>query len=720
MPPDRSKPIQVAVVGGGCAAMAAAFELTRPDRRGRYHVTVYQQGFRLGGKGASGRGPAGRIEEHGLHIWMGFYENAFQLIRECYAELDRDPEACRIARWDDAFAPDPVTGVVDRDAAGAPSHWLAQFPPGAGTPGDPDGPRDFSVADYMLRAVQLVQALLLSARVRTGDAEAASRASGDPVQSTAELLDRISRLVRYGQLATLTGALQATQLLQAAMRANPRMPAPPLLELVDLAASVAKAQLDTLLGHDDELRRVYEIVDLVLAILRGSIRFGLATHPEGFDAINDYDWREWLRLNGASEHSVNSAFLHSLYDLAFAYEDGDKTRPRAAAGEALRCAVRAFLTYRGAFFWKMQAGMGDVVFAPFYEVLKRRGVDFRFFHRLEDVRLAPPDATDSDGRTFVEALEFDVQAETVSGGPYEPLVDVDGLPCWPSESDWTQLRDGEAMRRESHNFESHWDPRSVGHRTLRVSEDFDFVVLGVGLGAVPFVAGEILQRNARWARMVREVGTIATQAFQVWLHEPVEALGWRGIPVNITGLDATFETWADMRQLIAEERFPVEPKAIAYFCSSLHTPGSIPDRSDASYPASERKRVRDAAIHQLNYQMAALWPAGSHDGRFRFELLVDPDGRAAEGEDDVTRFETQFWTANVNPSDRYVLCLPGSARHRISPLDDAIDNLTVAGDWTECGLNVGCVESAFISGRLAAHAIAGTPALADITGFDHP
>jgi uncharacterized protein with NAD-binding domain and iron-sulfur cluster len=49
-----------------------------------------------------------------------------------------------------------------------------------------------------------------------------------------------------------------------------------------------------------------------------------------------------------------------------------------------------------------------------------------------------------------------------------------------------------------------------------------------------------------------------------------------------------------------------------------------------------------------------------------------------------------------------------------------VDNLFVAGDWTSCGLNYGCVESAVISGRLAAHAIAGSPALADITGFDHP
>jgi len=47
-----SRPVRVAVVGGGCAAMAAAFELTRPEHDGRYAVTVYQLGWRLGGKGA--------------------------------------------------------------------------------------------------------------------------------------------------------------------------------------------------------------------------------------------------------------------------------------------------------------------------------------------------------------------------------------------------------------------------------------------------------------------------------------------------------------------------------------------------------------------------------------------------------------------------------------------------------------------------------------------
>ena len=74
----------------------------------------------------------------------------------------------------------------------------------------------------------------------------------------------------------------------------------------------------------------------------------------------------------------------------------------------------------------------------------------------------------------------------------------------------------------------------------------------------------------------------------------------------------------------------------------------------------------------------------------------------------------------MSPSDRYAMALPGTVAYRISPLDPGFSNFTVAGDWTETGLNSGCVESAVMSGRLAAHALSGSPALDEITGYDHP
>jgi len=48
------------------------------------------------------------------------------------------------------------------------------------------------------------------------------------------------------------------------------------------------------------------------------------------------------------------------------------------------------------------------------------------------------------------------------------------------------------------------------------------------------------------------------------------------------------------------------------------------------------------------------------------------------------------------------------------------DNMTIAGDWTACGFDNGCVEAAVMSGRLAAYAVSGAPRLEDIVGYDHP
>src|SRR5437870_2500228 len=112
--PKPAERIKVAVIGGGCASLTTAFELTRPEHDGRYDVTVYQMGWRLGGKGASGRGVGDRIEEHGLHLWMGFYENAFGLMRAAYAELPKK-KGRRFVDWTDAFSPAPHVGVTDHE-----------------------------------------------------------------------------------------------------------------------------------------------------------------------------------------------------------------------------------------------------------------------------------------------------------------------------------------------------------------------------------------------------------------------------------------------------------------------------------------------------------------------------------------------------------------------------------------------------------------------------
>ena len=106
---------RVAILGGGMAGLSAAWRLSEPGWQRRIEsITVYQRGWRLGGKAASSRGAHGRIEEHGLHVWLGCYDNAFHLLRECYTELDRattDPGS-PIREWDQAFVPAHSLGIA--------------------------------------------------------------------------------------------------------------------------------------------------------------------------------------------------------------------------------------------------------------------------------------------------------------------------------------------------------------------------------------------------------------------------------------------------------------------------------------------------------------------------------------------------------------------------------------------------------------------------------
>ena len=76
---------KIAVLGGGTGSLSAVWSLTSlPDWQDRFDITVYQMGWRCGGKGASGRNPNvhQRIEEHGLHVWFGCYDNAWKVLRE--------------------------------------------------------------------------------------------------------------------------------------------------------------------------------------------------------------------------------------------------------------------------------------------------------------------------------------------------------------------------------------------------------------------------------------------------------------------------------------------------------------------------------------------------------------------------------------------------------------------------------------------------------------
>jgi uncharacterized protein with NAD-binding domain and iron-sulfur cluster len=143
----------------------------------------------------------------------------------------------------------------------------------------------------------------------------------------------------------------------------------------------------------------------------------------------------------------------------------------------------------------------------------------------------------------------------------------------------------------------------------------------------------------------------------------------------------------------------------AYFCNAYLDPLPEAPFSDATYPAREKECVVQNSLSFLKENIGVLWPASMNEGTFDLDSLVSLIG--GEGE---ARFREQFFRVNIDPSERYVLSLPGSTKYRMAPGDSRFVNLYLAGDWTLSELNVGCIEATVISGRLASRAISGRPA----------
>jgi uncharacterized protein with NAD-binding domain and iron-sulfur cluster len=689
----------VVILGGGMGALATAFELSQGDWADRFErITVYQRGWRLGGKGASSRGPHGRIEEHGLHVLLGYYDHTFDVMRRCYEALDRegsDP-SCPIRTWEDAVTPSNLVGVVDQhDGTWEP--WLATFSRLTGRPGGggtrPTGP--FAVADLVVRSLRLLVDFLASLpfpEPPQGGAIGFSTSPTPPSVRAASPATSIAAVVQGASLLGLTLPLSWAERLVG--QADSWTGTGDLGRALPSLIEPVRASLRSALRSNAATRRSYELVELVTTNLFGIMVDGLLTRPEGFGFINDLDYREWLLRHGIDTEALESPILRGMYDLVFGYEAGDPARPRFSAGLGLELATKMLLEYSGALFWRMRAGMGEVIFAPLYEVLRDRGVEFRFFHRVDALRLG-------DDRRSIAAIDLGIQAELADGvAAYDPLIRVKGLPCWPDAPLDAQLQATDAL--DGIDLESLWSPRrDVGRCTLEAGEDFDAVVFAISLGMVPHVCGELLAASPAWQSMVDNIGTVATQAFQLWLSEDEHALGWSGpAGVTVSGFVKPFDTWASMPHLLSAEDWPEteQPKSIAYFCSVLDTPDSPDHAPDVE---RETRAVRERARTFLDRDVATLWPAAVEDGGFRWSLLCD----VASASNGPERLHTQYWRANIDPSDRYVQSLPGTDQYRLHPGRSGFTNLAVAGDWTDSGLNAGCVEGAVRSGQRAAEAV---------------
>lgn len=636
--------------------LAAAFEL-EASRPGEYDITIYERDWRLGGKGASGRnvdeGLGQRIEEHGLHVLMGFYDNVFEVLNRCYSDLRATgqlPPAGGPEWWNGVLHGMDELYFAEPPRPNDPDRWLfwrVPFTTNQQTIGGPAQPLP-SIADLALAALQQFVARLGERHFIMSD------------DSRRELeIDSIAKLKGYAE--TEASRAHFASLIQSVL-GDAR-------QTVDLASEANHKWFVALYIAGTNL------IGLISDVLWDEDNFR--------DRLDTLDYKDWIKsyncLDLTADYLWESAPVNAVYDLVFSRNRG------FSAGSALYDTMLMLFHYRGHVFYKMAGGMGDIVFMPLYLWLSNRNnVQFKFFHELTDIEL-------SDDQKRVAKLSFHVPRQRQTGNDNDSMVHIQclddhgkpvTLPCWPSTATG-RLTTG---------------PGDI------VVTDFDLVVLAVPVGALTKPANgrpvcENLYVDPDFRKMATGMVTRGTRAVQLWFSTDLAGLGWppsgEQFPPPIDAAHGPvlgsydpahkFNSWSDMTQVLPREPWGAGgPRNIAYLC----------DVDDGPDDAQALSRVYADAVAWLTQNATGLWP------KFSWDLLVD--SRNAQGRE---RFIKQYWRANTDPAQHYVLGAPGTTALRLDPHGTRFSNLYLAGDWVKTPLNAGCVEGAAMGGRTAAQRI---------------
>ena len=696
---DSSKqgPEKIAVLGGGLSSLSSVFHLTsQPGWEKKYDITVFQTGWRLGGKGASGRdrNNADRIEEHGLHVWFGFYQNAFRMLRSCY-EANNRPPGKGFSVIEEAF--EPSHSCVNLEMInGEWKPWVLQFPPNDRLPGgDSPVPTPMEIIEALVE--QLMEAVLLSQFAPATGSSPFSDEENDLIREMHASVNKfLSRMSFFFGLnfTDLDGPGQLESVRKRIKEMKRKRDFLPLLLAIEKGREWFWENIQDRITDLPNIRKLWIISDIICSVITGLIKDKVIF--EGYEAINHYDLREWLKKHALTpELTAENNLIQMLYSIVFA---GYKQNT-FEAGTALQGTLRS-MAYNGAYYYRMNAGMGDVVFGPMYEVLRKRGVKFRFFHKVTNIGL-------SADKKRAESISIDIQAHTKSG-EYEPLYPVKDLPCWPNAPFFEQLKEGKTLEEKNINLEAEangWTAQQKIQLNLKI--DFDRVILGIPVSALPHVCPELVNANSRLKASTEKVTTTATHALQVWLKPDIAGLGFpfRNFGRPLWGpYHQPFDTNADLSNLILRENWPahLQPGCISYFCGKLDYQLSGDLKKDQ---IEGLKSVRMHIEKLIQEGGPVFWPRlADEKGNIRWELFIDKEERAGE-----KRLEGQYFRANTDPGELFTLSEKGSSAYRLRADESGFENVVLAGDWTKTGLNVGCVEASVMSGMMASRAICGFP-----------
>jgi uncharacterized protein with NAD-binding domain and iron-sulfur cluster len=680
----------IVIVGGGVAGLAAAFELTKPGCYPGERVTIYQAGWRLGGKCATGRDEWGRIVEHGLHLWFGYYENAFQLLREVYNELPDTPR--RFATWRDAFRPAPFTQIgaprLIQSGGFIPFDW----PRRSGEPGDGLRPSfPVAVASVIELLAQFHDAL------DEAGVKPAIRVSSPPAHARA--FHRLFGL--SGGLTDLTPreAVRSAARWWAGIGANPSDP----LHLAGVSGLLRDAA-DAVRRHAAESPHpgpgdvlLADTTDIAAAFVGGLVD-DVILGRASLDELDENDFRDWLVENGAAAAGVRrSPFLRAFYTTMFQYEEGDARRPNYGAGTAAQVVLRMLGTYKGDAVWKPNAGLGEVLISPLYQTLVARGVRFAFFRKLESVEI-------DDVGGAVTRLRFARQADVPDD--FKPTFDFKDLTCWPNSPPGGIAGEDD--------FESRWCSRRLEpDLVLNQGEHFEDAILAIPVGAFKPLGddlgpcAQLMRARPRFRAMANEIGLVPSLSVQLWCRGSLADLGWQAETAALVGGPRPLSIWADMGQMLdAEDWGENAPKSLQYLCD-VFAAGAYSERGGA---AQAQAKARALAIDWLERKARVFWPNAAGSGvqgksGFDWGALVDPSNGVG-----VNRLDGQIVRANVDPWACCCGSAAGSTGWRLRADQSGFRNLYLAGSWVDTGLNTECIEAAVMSGKQASRALCGSPA----------
>jgi uncharacterized protein with NAD-binding domain and iron-sulfur cluster len=735
-PPDRRSEARerVAILGAGPAGLAAAMALTES---GQYSVHVYQMGSRAGGKSGTARAPGSlRAEQNGSHYLFGCYENAFVLLRKAHAIL-RESVADATCFGDYEHDLLPINLLVSKQLYGHTEEtgngdWFRYIPQNMAFPGDG---RKFPTAfDYLLMLVQVWLAIVIDAFValfsptwredrfagvrvclwlfpicplETRLRARATRAALTPLRWAVNASWALLRLL-WAATSSVVSFLAPNALLQALKRAWNRAWPLALDALRGIVHHLHGVSLVLPVELSRQLQRRLILVDFGVTLLVGFLVDGLY-QPGGFAKIDRYDFREWLLRHGARPETSQCAMVRTWYDAIVSYEDGDPAKPRCSAALAIHSLLRALLTYKGAFAYQLRAEVGDSFIAPIVRALELRGVRFHFYERVQKI------VVDRD-RGLVTRVQLAVQRDAESS--QAEFIDVLDNQTNRLRKAWP-LERGSAGDNGELPFDSYYCDRAIRERQLKLrnghtgpddGDYFDSIVSALPMHVLEDVLVDSegqspALRSAYWNECFRGVKFVESQALRIWFGVTLRELGWTDPSLIVSGYHPPHSTWEDDSRASHTHAFPEphHPKAIATLFGPL--PTGPEDTRSVRHLRRQQEAARAAAESFVDNHMLPLWPGlRTPDGGTNWNAFIDLDGGLERD-----RLRWQHVVANVGPNENYVLCLPGTLRHRLRPDESGFRNLFLAGDWTRNGVEVGTIEGAVVSGYKAAKTLSGWP-----------